>query len=179
MVHTSVSHSTYLIVGRRHVHLDRRASRARHARARATAAMPDADDSRDDTLPVVCVFGSVNVDHAFRCATALPRAGETVGNATYARGRAGKGRIRRARRLERRLTSFAIASGAGDDPVARRGVRVEFVGCVGAGDECSLAALRARAWGRNARENARTATRGRRACSWTRTGRIASRSRRG
>ena len=55
--------------------------------------MPDshADDSLDDHLPVVCVFGSVNVDHAFRCATALPRPGETVGNATYARAPGGKG----------------------------------------------------------------------------------------
>ena len=123
--------------------LDRRASRARHARARATAAMPDADDSRDDTLPVVCVFGSVNVDHTFRCATALPRAGETVGNATYARAPGGKGANQAC--AAARTASDVVRDRVGapsDDPVARRRVRVEFVGCVGAGDEYSLAALR-------------------------------------
>ena len=103
--------------------LDRRASRARHARARATAAMPDADESRDDTLPVVCVFGSVNVDHAFRCATALPRAGETVGNATYERAPGGKGANQAC--AAARTASDIVRDRVGapsDDPVARRGV---------------------------------------------------------
>ena len=92
--------------------------------------MPDADES-DDDLPVVCVFGSVNVDHAFRCARALPRAGETVGDAWYERAPGGKGANQ----------ACAAARTASDDD--RRGVRVEFVGCVGADDDdYSLAALR-------------------------------------
>ncbi len=91
--------------------------------------MPDADES-DDDLPVVCVFGSVNVDHAFRCASALPRAGETVGDASYERAPGGKGANQ----------ACAAARTASDDD--GRGIRVEFVGCVGADDgDYSLAAL--------------------------------------
>ena len=103
--------------------------------------MPDshADDSDDHHLPVVCVFGSVNVDHAFRCATALPRPGETVGNATYARAPGGKGANQACAAAR---TTSAVVRDAREEPVTRRGCRVEFVGCVGAHDAYSLAALR-------------------------------------
>jgi len=87
-----------------------------------TAASPQ-DAHTDATSPLVCVFGSINIDHLFRCADALPRAGETVGDATYAKAPGGKG------------ANQACAA-------ARCGARVAFVGCVGAGDDYSLGALR-------------------------------------
>lgn len=114
----------------------RRASRAsdvdrapRRLERRDGAHMSNADASRGDAdadtyvRPLVCVFGSINIDRVFRCASALPRAGETVGDATYEKSPGGKG------------ANQACAA-------ARCGARVAFVGCVGAEDDFSLAALR-------------------------------------